>query len=137
MTPDEVPSPSMAWISSSVTGLPLDSFTPSRRKIACVEADSSTTNGLVAMASRLMGLATRRANGQLGIGRAIGTQLRGQSSSDHAQKRRQCHRHGGDGDDKARHARLDQAAGRRHSDADESEFADWTRQEADLDRRRP
>ena len=62
ITPAVVPSTSMAWISSSVTGLPLVSFTPSKRSSVRVEPDSSSTNGLVATASRLMGRATNRAN---------------------------------------------------------------------------
>ena len=62
ITPAVVPSTSMAWISSSVTGLPLVSFTPSRRSRVRVDVDSSSTNGLVASARKLMGRATRRAN---------------------------------------------------------------------------
>ncbi|MNV61282.1 hypothetical protein D3C71_1537850 [compost metagenome] len=61
ITPAVVPSTSMAWISSSVTGLPLVSFTPIRRSKVRVEVDSSSTNGLVATARKLMGRATSRA----------------------------------------------------------------------------
>ena len=61
ITPADVPSTSMAWISSSVTGVPLVSFTPIRRSKARVEADSKITKGLVASAKKLMGRATRRA----------------------------------------------------------------------------
>ena len=61
ITPAVVPSTSMAWISSSVTGLPLVSFTPSMRSRVRVDTDRSTTKGLVAIASQLIGRATRRA----------------------------------------------------------------------------
>ena len=61
ITPAEVPSTSMAWISSSVTGVPLVSFTPTRRNKARVEADNKITKGFVASARKLMGRATRRA----------------------------------------------------------------------------
>jgi hypothetical protein len=75
ITPAVVPSASMAWISSSVTALPLFSFTPSRRSNARVEVDSSSTKGLVAMASQLMGRATRRARSRGGLANALGHQF--------------------------------------------------------------
>ena len=62
ITPALVPSSSMAWISSSVTAAPLLSLMPSRRSSALVETDSSSTKGLVAMASALMGRAMKRAS---------------------------------------------------------------------------
>ena len=62
ITPALVPSASIAWISSSVTGCEWFSRAPSRRSSARVDSESSRTNGFVAIASHSIGRATSRAS---------------------------------------------------------------------------
>lgn len=76
ITPAVWPSTKMAWISSSVTTLPLLSLTPSTLSRPRVDADSNQTKGLVARARKLMGREIRRARASGWVWpRRLGTRL--------------------------------------------------------------